>query len=174
MYHLCGGVSVYYRRQGEGEPLLLLHGWGTDGSVFSALVEHFSKRFDVIAPDFPPFGLSGELDRDYTVDDYKDLILSLLDGLGIRKAHIICHSFGGRVIAKLAACHPERVGKIIFCASAGLPYKKTFARSLKKIRYRFARLLAKLGIIRRERLKKYFSLDYRVLPGNEKHLNCAS
>jgi pimeloyl-ACP methyl ester carboxylesterase len=166
MFFVHKGVSVHYRRQGEGPPLLLLHGWGADGGVFSAAAEHFSKRFDVIIPDFPPFGLSSELEGDYTVDDYKDLVLSLMDALGIGKADIICHSFGGRVGAKLAAGHPERAGKIVFCASAGLPYKKSLGRSLKKARYRLARLLASLGIIKKERLKKYFSLDYRVLPEN--------
>jgi pimeloyl-ACP methyl ester carboxylesterase len=166
MFFVHKGVSVHYRRQGDGPPLLLLHGWGADGGVFSAAAEHFSKRFDVIIPDFPPFGLSSELEGDYTVDDYKDLVLSLMDALGIGKADIICHSFGGRVGAKLAAGHPERAGKIVFCASAGLPYKKSLGRSLKKARYRLARLLASLGIIKKERLKKYFSLDYRVLPEN--------
>jgi pimeloyl-ACP methyl ester carboxylesterase len=166
MFFVHKGVSVHYRRQGDGPPLLLLHGWGADGGVFSAAAEHFSKRFDVIIPDFPPFGLSSELEGDYTVDDYKDLVLSLMDALGIGKADIICHSFGGRVGAKLTAGHPERAGKIVFCASAGLPYKKSLGRSLKKARYRLARLLASLGIIKKERLKKYFSLDYRVLPEN--------
>ncbi|NLK17370.1 MAG: alpha/beta hydrolase, partial [Clostridiales bacterium] len=94
MFFVHKGVSVHYRRQGDGPPLLLLHGWGADGGVFSAAAEHFSKRFDVIIPDFPPFGLSSELEGDYTVDDYKDLVLSLMDALGIGKADIICHSFG--------------------------------------------------------------------------------
>lgn len=166
MFFVHDGVSVRYRRKGEGPALLLLHGWGADGSVFAAAEEHFSKRFDVIIPDFPPFGLSGELNRDYTVDDYKNLILALMDTLGIEKADIICHSFGGRVAAKLAANHPERAGKTVFCASAGLPYKNTLRRRLKKARYRLARLLANLGLIKKESLKKYFSLDYRILPEN--------
>lgn len=168
MYFNYDGVSVYYNRQGSGAKLLLLHGWGADGRVFAALQNRYKERFDVISADFPPFGLSGTLNKDYTVTDYKNLVLSLLDYLEIEKTDIICHSFGGRVAAKLACGNPQRVNKIIFCASAGIIKRKTPKFYINKILFSAAKLLVKLKFINKTRLKRFYSADYIALPDNMK------
>lgn len=165
MYHTYGGVSVYYTVRGSGEKkLLLLHGWGADSRSLHSVACHYSAYYTVTALDFPPFGLSGQLDKDYTVSCYKDMVVSLLNYLKIGSADIICHSFGGRVAAKLAASCPERVKRIVFCASAGIPRKKTVKARVKKLFYKISKTLAAHKLLNADALKKFFSSDYNALP----------
>lgn len=124
MYFDYKGTPVYYSVRGEGENLLFLHGWGAESGVFKRLIDYYCVRYKTVAFDFPPFGMSGELAFDYTVHDYKDLTLALLKELKIEKTALVCHSFGGRVGALLAAENPRLVEKAVFCGSAGLPYRK--------------------------------------------------
>lgn len=168
MYFNYDGISVYYLRQGTGRNLLLLHGWGADSRVFADIINHYKGRFCVTAIDFPPFGMSGELKRDYNVSDYKNIVIALLNYLSIDKTDIICHSFGGRVIIKMAAENPERINKIIFCGSAGIPRKKTLKNHIKKLHYKLSKFLVKLNILKEADLKNFFSSDYNALPDNMK------
>ncbi|MDD4003085.1 MAG: alpha/beta hydrolase [Clostridia bacterium] len=165
MVFVYRGTSVYYTVQGSGRNLLFLHGWGADSTVFFPLIERYKNNYTVVAIDFPPFGLSGELAFDYTVQDYKNLVLSLLKSLNIEKTLLICHSFGGRVAAKLAS-ESGLVEKAVFCSSAGLPKRKSILRSIKKIRYKLLKKLYRKADS--GRLKKYFSKDYNNLPENMK------
>ena len=152
MYFTYCKTAVYYTIQGNCENLLLLHGWGADGRIFNSITEHYKTSHSVIVPDFPPFGLSGEIKSDYTVTAYKNLILALLDSEHISKTKIICHSFGGRVAIKLASENPERVSKIVFCSAAGLPYKKNLIKTIKKWRYNFLKFLSKKGLIKQSKI----------------------
>jgi pimeloyl-ACP methyl ester carboxylesterase len=164
MFFVYRGTSVYFTVQGSGSNLLFLHGWGADSTVFRPLIERYKKNYTVTAIDFPPFGMSGELTFDYTVQDYKELVLALLKSLNIDKTLLICHSFGGRVAAKLAS-ESDLIERAVFCASAGLPKRKSILRAIKKIRYK---LLKKLSRADSGRLRKYFSRDYNNLPENMK------
>lgn len=168
MYFNYKNLSVYYTARGKGKNLLLLHGWGADGRVFENIISRYEKYYRVITPDFPPFGMSGELNTDYTVSGYKDIVKALLDELDIHKTDIICHSFGCRVALKFINDYPEVIDKLIICSGAGLPYKKTFKKTFKKICYKSCKFLAKRGIINKNRLKSFFSKDYNNLPENMK------
>jgi len=111
-----------YRETGSGEPVLVLHGWGctsdTMGFVSAALAE---AGFRAIAVDFPGVGgVAPEPGVPWTVHDYADWTLALMDELGLARCHIVAHSFGGRVALLIAATRPERVGKMVLTGCAGL------------------------------------------------------
>lgn len=107
------GVRIRYLVEGEGEPVLLIHGftasadmnWGAPG-VISALAEDYR----VIAIDNRGHGRSGKPHdpEQYGVEMVRDQI-RLLDHLGIEKAHIIGYSMGGFITNKLVSMYPERV-----------------------------------------------------------------
>lgn len=165
MFFVYKGTSVYYTQQGSGKNLLFLHGWGAQSGIFSSLTERYKKNFCVTAVDFPPFGLSGELAFDYTINDYKDLICRLLKSLNIDKTFVICHSFGGRVAALIAGGQNNLIERAIFCGSAGIAKRKSIKGELKKIRYKLLKKLYGNPV----KLKKYFSADYNALPQNMKN-----
>jgi len=107
------GVKIHYFVEGEGEPVVLIHGlyssaemnWRIPG-VMSAL----ATGHQVIALDLPGYGLSDNPDNEdaYGLQMVEDVIL-LLDHLKIKKAHIVGYSMGGIVALKLIARHPDRV-----------------------------------------------------------------
>ena len=115
-----GGISVYYRAQGDdtNPVILLIHGFG--GSTFTwrdtlpALAE---AGFYAIAIDLPPFGLSDKNpDLDYSRSWMADLVADFMDEVGIETATIVGHSMGGAVTAQFAVRHAEQVEKLVFVA----------------------------------------------------------
>jgi pimeloyl-ACP methyl ester carboxylesterase len=76
----------------------------------------------------------------------------------------LAHSFGGRIAAVLAAGNPERVRRILFTGSAGIPPKKTLKKRLRRLLYKPAKLLCKVGLLKKSRLRRFNSADYNALP----------
>lgn len=103
----------YYIEQGEGFPLVLLHGNGEDGSYFTHQIEPFARHFRVIAPDTRGHGRTPRGEAPFTIRQFADDLLAFLDRLGIEKAHILGFSDGGNIAMIFAIAHPERVEKLI-------------------------------------------------------------
>jgi pimeloyl-ACP methyl ester carboxylesterase len=103
---------------GEGTPLLYLHGAG--GLFWDPFLDGLAARHRVLAPEHPGCGDSQGLEH---VEDLWDLVLyydELLDALGVERASVVGHSFGGMVAAELASTSPERVDKLVLIAPIGL------------------------------------------------------
>ncbi len=136
-------MTVFLTRSGKGRPLLCLHGWGrgVDGEAFSALREALKgDAIEVVTPDLPGFGKSGEPPRAWTVDDYADCIEALVRELQLQDVFLLGHSFGGRIAIKLAAraSSPPWISHLYLCAAAGV------GRDL-HIRRKFWLFIAKAG-----------------------------
>jgi len=119
------GIRIFYEHAGEGERVFLFHGWGGQSLSFRPVFEPLAKKYHVFALDFPGFGHSGLPPEPWGVGDYGNLVKEFSESLGVKKAHIIGHSFGGRVAIWLAAHFPEMVGKLILVDSAGIRPKRT-------------------------------------------------
>ena len=107
-------------RAGTGTPTLLLHGWGASSDLFAATMRGLGDGFDLIAPDFPGFGATEPPLAPWGVGEYMEWTLALMDWLGVQRANLVGHSFGGRVAIKLAALHPERVARLTLTDAAGI------------------------------------------------------
>ena len=88
------GIKTAYREEGEGEPLVLLHGLGGDSREFDFFIPMFSKYFRTIAVDLPAHGQSMMPSKIYTPADHADHIARFLDKLNIREANILGLSMG--------------------------------------------------------------------------------
>lgn len=117
-------VSLAYSIEGEGDTILLLHGWGCDRTIWQSIVPLLSAKYRVVAVDFAGFGLSDEPHEVWGVEQYTRSIEALVRELGIVRPTIICHSFGGRV-ATLYASRNE-VQSMIFADAAGVRPKRTW------------------------------------------------
>ena len=102
--------NVYYTIDGEGEPLVLLNGIMMSTKSWDFAVERVSKCVKFIRVDFFDQGQSDDyLDEEYDHNLQADLVIALLDHLGIEKAHIAGISYGGEVAVRLGIYHPERI-----------------------------------------------------------------
>jgi pimeloyl-ACP methyl ester carboxylesterase len=112
-YFDSNGVRLHYTVEGEGEPVVLLHGFAVNADInwrLPGITQALAKEFRVIAMDLRGHGLSGKPHdaRQYGMKMVDDVV-RLLDLLEIGKAHVVGYSLGGIVTLKLAATHPERL-----------------------------------------------------------------
>ena len=117
-----GGKNIQYLKMGEGEgpPLLLLHGFGGDINIWVFNQEALSTDRTVYALDLPGHGQSSKDVGEGDLDSLVDAVAGFMDTQGIEKAHIFGHSMGGAVAGSFAIKHPERVQSLALIASAGL------------------------------------------------------
>lgn len=163
------GLNINYVIEGEGDTVVLLHGWGSNIKLFDNLIHLLSPKYRVIAMDMPGFGESDEPQEVWDVDSYVDFVIEFLRGFSVEKAAFLGHSFGGRVIVKLNAREnlPFKINKIILVDSAGVKPKKTFKQKVKQKIYKVAKkilltsLMTKLFPGAMDKLrKKTGSADY--------------
>ncbi len=114
-YEQINGVRIHYLDRDGGEPpIVLLPGLSANAHAFDGLIAAgLSPHFRTIAPDLRGRGDSGKPDTGYTLEDHAADVLGLLDHLGIERATILGHSFGGLLTIYLAARYPQRVSKIV-------------------------------------------------------------
>lgn len=114
---LVNGISLAYTRTGEGHPLLLLHGYPLDHSIWTPVVPLLQDSFELILPDLRGFGGSDAPDEDYSMDDLAADLAGLLDHLEIERAALAGHSMGGYVALAFARLYPRRVSGLALVAS---------------------------------------------------------
>ena len=108
------GQELYYEIHGEGAPLVLIMGIGYDASLWGLYqVPALSKEFQVIVFDNRDVGRSSKANGPYTIADMADDVAGLMDGLQIKRAHMLGISMGGMIALEFALRHPERVDKLI-------------------------------------------------------------
>lgn len=154
------GLKLNYEVSGEGNPILLLHGWGGQIDSFKPVFDYFSKSNKVYAIDFPGFGKSDIPKEVWGVKDYAEMLNELLEKLNITKIDIIAHSFGGRVSIIFSSMYPGKVNKLVLVNSGGLISKKSFKYYLKIYSFKLAKkvyLLFIPGDKREEALNKLYT-----------------
>lgn len=112
------GVKIYYDIQGEGEPLVLLMGLGAYGRKWEPDLEVYRNYFKCIVIDNRGSGRSDKPSMDaYTTEMMAEDTISVLDSLGIEKAHFHGISMGGAISQIIAAKYPERVKSLILTST---------------------------------------------------------
>lgn len=118
-----GDANVHYYEGGEGPPVVLLHGFGASAVwQWHEQVGPLARNHRVIMPDMLWFGGSWSKRRDFGIDHQIEVVIELLDHLGIEQAHFVGISYGGIVAHELAAKHPDRVRKLAILDSPGRVY----------------------------------------------------
>ena len=137
-------IRHYYREQGAGFPLILLHGNGEDGSYFEHQMAPLAAHFRVIAVDTRGHGQTPRGDAPFSIRQFAEDLLAFMDRLGIEKAHLLGFSDGGNIAMVFALAHPERVEKLILDgANLDASGVKRSVQLPIEIGYRIAKLFAK-------------------------------
>ena len=107
---MANGINIHYETSGTGSiPVVLVHGYSMSSAVWEKILPLFPSNYRLFAMDIQGFGHSDKPEAGYSCRELADNIGVLMDALGLSKAVLIGHSFGGVVIQHFAARHPERV-----------------------------------------------------------------
>jgi YbgC/YbaW family acyl-CoA thioester hydrolase len=118
-----GGAELAVEVRGEGLPVLFVHGFPFDRSMWKHQLATLA-RYKRIAPDLRGAGASTAPDDGYSMSRYADDLVAVLDAAGVERAVVCGLSMGGYVTFELLRRHPERVQALILCdtkAEADLP-----------------------------------------------------
>jgi pimeloyl-ACP methyl ester carboxylesterase len=113
---------LWYRRSGEGEPLLLITGFTISSAIFDPILPLYEDRFECIVYDHRGSGRSEKPPLPTSMAELAGDAARLLDAIGVESAHVYGLSMGGMVAQEMAIRFPERVrGLVIGCATSGGP-----------------------------------------------------
>lgn len=124
-----GDCTINYHDQGQGEPILLIHGSGpgvTAWANWRGVIPELSGRARVIAPDMLGFGYTQcPAGRRLDPEAWVGQLTGLLDALDIDRVSVVGNSFGGAIALALAQRHPQRVKRLVLMGSAGISFPIT-------------------------------------------------
>ncbi len=135
------GIPVNYIDEGEGEAVLLLHGWGANITLYQGIIDTLKQIGRLIALDMPGFGKTPEPPKPWCVDDYVDFVLYFIASFRLERLSVVVHSFGGRVFFKMNAREnlPFSIDRAVLIDSAGILPKKTFRQKVSLRCYKLGR-----------------------------------
>ncbi len=159
-----GGLRAAHLIVGAGDiPVVALHGWGASADLISPLAQQLAAQgIRLYIPDLPGFGQTPAPPAAWGVHDYATFVLAYMDAVGLRRANLFGHSFGGRIALVLGADHAQRVSKIALANSAGVPPRRSLWSQLRLASYKRVRdLLYDLGARSfADRLRTWYSARY--------------
>ena len=108
------GFRMHYADEGEGDPIILVHGEPTWGYLYRNFIPRLSRHFRVIAYDHMGFGKSETpQDADYTLDRHARNLAALIEDLDLRNVTLVMQDWGGPIGAVVAARHPKRMRRFV-------------------------------------------------------------
>lgn len=121
----AAGVEISYLEGGQGEPLLLVHGFGADKDNWTRVAGRLTSHYRVIAVDLPGFGDSGKpIDRRYRIQDQVENLHAIIQAFGLKTLHLGGSSMGGQIVASYAARYPQAVRSLWLLAPLGVATAK--------------------------------------------------
>lgn len=156
---LINNAEINYERYNEGgsNPLIFLHGWGQNIEMMLPVAKPFIENHDVIIIDLPGFGKSEEPKYAWNVNDYVEMLHTLIQKLKLKNVSLIGHSYGGKISLLYASKYD--VDKLVLFAS---PYKKEIQKE--SIKLKTLRTLKKVPVLNKLEnfAKKHIgSTDYK-------------
>ena len=137
-------IQLNYIEQGQGQPLILLHGNGENCDYFEHQIPYFSSNYHVIAIDTRGHGKSPRGEKPFTIAQFAEDLHDFMDEKGITKANLLGFSDGGNIALTFALKYPERVDKMIIDGANLFPsgVKPLYQWPI-EVGYRIAKLFSK-------------------------------
>ena len=130
-----GDLTLYYQEWGSGYPLVLIHGLGSDHTVWEGIVPLLKNNYRVLALDLRGHGMSTKTPGPYSIELFSHDLNQFLESLDIDQAHFVGHSMGGTILLEMALTHSEKIRSLTLItsfASVDSQLEKTF-KDLKEI-----------------------------------------
>ena len=168
---LIDGLKINYIDEGEGTPVLLLHGWGSSGEVYRGFINTLKSRCRLVAPDFPGCANSDTMSEPWDLEDYCDFVLKFMKAVGLEDPIMMGHSHGGRVTMYMTATGMVNPSKIVLLDAAGLIPKKSLKQKFRAKSFKVIKAVLTLPVIRNfsaslldKARRHYGSADYNAAP----------
>ncbi len=110
--------DIFIRDEGEGFPLVLVHGFLGSSVMWKPQIDFFKDNFRVITPDLPGYGKSNKAKSHNSIQSISNLLLDCLREKKIDKFHLLGHSMGGMIVQDMAKKSGEKISKLV-CYSTG-------------------------------------------------------
>ena len=136
-------MKINYICEGEGQNVLVLHGWGANIDTVMPIVNLLKSNFKVYALDLPGFGSSDEPKEVYGSKEYAEIVKKFIDYMEMERVILIGHSFGGKISIWLGSLYPEIVDKIVLIDSAGLIPKRGLKYYIKVYSFKLLKAIYK-------------------------------
>lgn len=145
------GVTIRYDVEGQGSPIILMHGWGCQASTLNSIARIAAEQHTIYNIDFPGFGGSDEPAEIWGVEDYTRMLEEFVTKLGIKRPALLGHSFGGRV--GILYSSRNDIDKLILVDAAGVKPRRTLKYYAKVYSFKAGKRLWQL-ILGKERAEK--------------------
>ena len=127
------GLQMAYKKQGQGRPLVLVHGWPTSSYIWRAIIKPLSEHFTVYAPDLIGFGDSDSPEAaDYSAQFHSEYLGAFCDTVGLKKFSLVVHDIGGPSGLLWALSHPERIDRLLLLSTITTNHLSFYDRLLIK------------------------------------------
>jgi pimeloyl-ACP methyl ester carboxylesterase len=176
-----GDLTLHYAEAGQGEALVLIHGWPQHWYMWRNQIPDLAKRYRVICPDLRGFGWSDAPKNGYEKEQLATDVISLLDAIGIKEFRLMAHDWGGWIGFLLCLRYPQRV-KQYLALNVPHPFQRVDARVLGLLRFwyqiviatpwlgyclvlgsGFVRSLLRLGVCRKRWSEEEFNVYTKLL-----------
>jgi len=117
---MVNDTTVAWSELGSGPPLVLLHGLADSHRTWRMVTPQLARRFRVIMLDLPGHGLSARPEAPYTLPWYADTVAHWMDAIGLDRAHVCGHSYGGGIAQWMLLQHRRRIDRLALTATGGL------------------------------------------------------
>lgn len=113
-YVMVDGKRIHYRQQGDGPPLVLLHGLGNNSESFRHQLDGLSDQFTVIAWDAPGYGKSDDPDQElHDFEEFAKILKKFVEKLQIEPCYLLGHSMGSTISLAFYRLYPNAVKALI-------------------------------------------------------------
>ncbi|WP_321421959.1 alpha/beta hydrolase [uncultured Methanobacterium sp.] len=114
---LPGNLNLNYLKSGKGYPVVLIHGMGSDHTVWEGLVPLLMENYETLSLDLRGHGHSSKTGGPYNIELFAEDVYLFLKSQNIDQAHFIGHSMGGLILQELAVKHSERFKSLTLISS---------------------------------------------------------
>lgn len=140
-YIKVNNIDVHYTVEGEGKPLVLMHGWGCNTTTLASIERVALESCRVINIDFPGHGKSEEPNSVWGIEEYTQVLERIVEAEHLQNPSLLGHSFGGRVGLLYSSRHHD-VDKLILVDAAGIKPRRSMKYYLKVYSFKaYKRLL---------------------------------
>jgi pimeloyl-ACP methyl ester carboxylesterase len=116
-YSDINGCKYYYEMVGQGEPLVMIRGLGSNADHWYPQLPVLSKHYQVLVFDNRGIARTSDVEGPYSIRGMAEDTIGLMDAAGFEKAHILSLSMGGMIAQEIALTYPQRVKGLILCVT---------------------------------------------------------